>query len=122
MVFTVNGVDLAPYIAKEGFQWTRNDVDGPNAGRSLDNAYMIRDRVAVKRKLNVTCRPLTTAEIKVVLNAILPEFVTVKYTDPMAGGTVTKQMYSNNVPASFLLAHRSGVDYWGGVTFPLVER
>ena len=83
---------MLPFVAKKGFQWQRNDVDGPNAGRSLDNAYMIRDRVATKIKLNITCRPLTSDEVKTVLNAIQPEFVTVTYTDPMAGGAVTKTM------------------------------
>lgn len=121
MVLTVNGVDMIPYIAKQGIKWTRNDVDGQNTGRSLDNAYLIRDRIAVKVRLDITCRPLKTSEIKTVLQAVYPEYVTVAYTDPMTGGTVTKQMYSNNIPASFLMI-KGTEEWWGGVTFPLIER
>lgn len=50
MVLTVNGIDMIPFIAKQGIKWLRNDVEGPNGGRS-QNAYMIRDRIAIKIRL-----------------------------------------------------------------------
>ena len=122
MVLEINGVDILPYVAFGGFKWQRSDVDGPNSGRSLENAYLYRDRVATKTRLDITCRPLTAEETSLVLNAIFPEYVTVKYTDPQIGGTVEKEMYSNNIPASFLLKRPNGVEMWGGITFPLIER
>ena len=122
MVFKINGIDITPYIAKQGVKWTRNDVDGPNTGRSIENAYLVRDRLATKIRLDITCRPLKASETKVLLQAIYPEYVTVTYTDPMAGGEVTKEMYSNNVPASFLLQRPDGTEWWNGITFPLIER
>lgn len=121
MVLTVNGVDMVPYIAYGGLKWQRSDVDGPNAGRGLD-ATIIRDRVATKIRLDLTCRPLYSSEASVVLTAIMPEFVTVTYTDPQVGGTVTKTMYSNNNPAQFLIRKRDGREMWTGITFPLIEQ
>ena len=121
MVLTVNGVDLTPYVAFGGFKWQRSDIDAPNSGRSLDG-MMHRGRVATKIRLDITCRPLYSAEAKTVLSAILPEWVTVTYTDPMEGKDVTKTMYSNNNPASFSLKKRNGDELWGGITFPLIER
>lgn len=121
MVLKINGVDMTPYISKQGIKWTRNDVDGQNAGRSLDNALLIRDRVATKIRLDVTCRPMKSNEIKIVMQAVYPEYVTVTYTDPMEGSEVTKQMYSNNIPASYLMK-KGTEDWWSGVTFPLIER
>lgn len=121
MVLTVNGVNMVPYVAHGGFKWQRADVDGPNAGRGLD-ATVIRDRVATKIRLDITCRPLLLAEASIVLTAILPEFVTVTYTDPQVGGPLTKTMYSNNIPAQFLMKDRYGREYWTGITFPLVEQ
>nr|DAT70870.1 MAG TPA: hypothetical protein [Caudoviricetes sp.] len=59
MVFKINGTDITPYIANGGLQYTRNDLDGPNAGRALDGT-MYRDRVATKDKWTVNCRPLTS--------------------------------------------------------------
>ena len=40
----------------------------------------------------------------------------------MAGELVTKTMYSNNNPATYLLNTRAGLKYWTGITFPLIER
>lgn len=113
---------MVPYIAFSGFQWQRSDVDGPNTTRSIDTAYLTRDRIATKYRIDVTCKPLTTKDASRVLKAIKPEYVTVTYTDPEAGGDVTKQMYSNNIPAQFLMKKRDGTEWWTGITFPLIER
>lgn len=119
-VLKIDGVDITPYIASGGVKWQRSDVDGPGAGRTLD-AKLRRNRVASKRRLDVTCRPLTTAEASIVLTAIMPEWVSVEYTDPQEGGVVTRKMYANNNPASFLLPTKDGKDWWSGITFPLIE-
>lgn len=132
---TIDGVDITPYIAYQGVQWSRNDVDGPNAGRTM-SGLMIRDRVATKIRLDITCRPLKTDELRALLNLIYPEFVTVVYDDPMQG-MVSKTMYANNNKAQFLQKYEPeetdcqwicgkdpGQPYerWFNVTFPLVER
>ena len=120
MTFTIDGTDILPYIAYKGLKWSRNDVDGPDAGRTMDGE-MQRMRVATKIRLDITCRPLTDTEASTVLTAIMPEYVTVVYSDPQTGTTETKTMYSNNNPASFLLM-KGNVGYWDGITFPLVEK
>lgn len=132
---TIDGVDITPYIAYQGVQWSRNDVDGPNAGRTM-SGLMIRDRVATKIRLDITCRPLKTDELRTLLNLIYPEFVTVVYEDPMQG-LVSKTMYANNNKAQFLQKYEPeetdcqwicgkdpGQPYerWFNITFPLVER
>lgn len=132
---TIDGVDITPYIAYQGVQWSRNDVDGPNAGRTM-SGLMIRDRVATKIRLDITCRPLKTDELRTLLNIIYPEFVTVVYEDPMQG-MVSKTMYANNNKAQFLQKYEPeetdcqwicgkdpGQPYerWFNITFPLVER
>lgn len=121
MVFEINGVSFVDMIAHGGFKWQRADVDGSNTGRSIDNGYLYRDRISTKVRLDITCRPLKTAEISKVLKAIYPEYVTVRYTDPQQGGVVVKEMYSNNIPASYVLK-KGDEEYWSGVTFPLIER
>lgn len=121
MVLKIDGTDLIPYVAHGGFKWQRSDVDGTDAGRDLAGD-LHRNRVATKRRLDITCRPLTNAEIKIVLTLIMPEWVTVEYYDPQAGAVVSKRMYSNNNPASYLFAQPDGTEVWGGVTFPLIEK
>lgn len=120
MVFEINGVNILPYVAHQGIKWQRSDLDSPDAGRTLDGT-MQRGRVATKIRLDITCRPLKSAEAQIVLKAILPEYVNVRYTDPM-DGLVTRTMYANNNPASHMLLQEDGTEWWDGITFPLIER
>lgn len=133
---TIDGTDITDYIAYQGVKWTRADIDGPSAGRTL-SGLMIRDRVATKIRLDITCRPLLYPELQTLLNLIYPEFVTVQYDDPMLG-FVTKTMYANNNSAQILglkvaeykdyqwfmpgYNNPAQREYWQNVTFPLVER
>lgn len=121
MTLTINGVDITPYIAKGGVKWQRADIDGVNAGRVL-TGEMVRNRIAIKNRLDITCRPLTLAEASNVLTAIEPEYVTVTYTSPQTGGAITKVMYSNNIPATFLIKDSIGREWWTGIEFPLIEK
>ena len=117
----IDGVDITDYIAHQGVQWSRNDIDGPNSGRTL-SGLMIRDRVATKIRLDITCRPMRRTELNTLLNLIYPVFVTVTYEDPMQG-LVSKTMYANNNKATFLFPRPGDAEeYWTSVTFPLVER
>lgn len=121
MVLEIDGLDIVPYILFQGLKWQREDIDGPDAGRDL-GGDLHRDRVATKRRLDVTCRPLTGEETSKVLSAIMPEFVSVKYYDPQEGKVVTRTMYSNNNPASYCIKRRDGTELWNGITFPLIEQ
>lgn len=120
MILEIDGVDITPYIAYRGVKWQRSDVDGASAGRDL-NGDLRRNRMATKRRLDITCRPLKAEEAALVLTAIMPEWVTVHYTDPQAG-EVTKTMYANNHPASYLMLAENGQEWWDGISFPLIER
>lgn len=120
MILRINGIDFLPYVAAQGVKWQRNDVEASNAGRTLDG-QMQRGRVTTKIRLDITCRPLTEAEARTVLNAIFPEYLEVDYYDPMFGTRTGVAMYSNNNPASFLLRNEKG-EWWSGITFPLIER
>lgn len=117
----INGVDITDYIAFRGLKWQRSDIDAAESGRTMDGT-MRRQRVAKKRRLDVTCRPLKESEVATVLSLIDPEWVTVQYFDPQEGQMVTRTMYSNNYPASFLIHRVNGEDLWDGITFPLIEQ
>lgn len=120
MVLTINGVNILPYVAYGGFSYLLSDIDAPDSGRTMD-AKMHRGRVASKVRLDITCKPLTTEEVGIVLNAIKPEWVTVVFTDPTSGLSVTKKMYSNNRKVNYLIRHKVKGDLWSVETFPLVE-
>jgi len=69
MIVKIGNTDISDYLALNGLTYTRNDIDGPNAGRALDGT-MYRDRVAIKAKYEINCRPLTTAEKNTLFNLI----------------------------------------------------
>ena len=121
MTFTVNGVNLLPYLAEKGIKWQRNDLEAPDAGRTLDGV-MHRQRVSSKITLAITCRSLKTSEAAIVLQAIYPEYVTVVYDDPQQGTVVTRTMYSNNNPATFAQQQTDGSYLWEEISFPLIEQ
>lgn len=113
--------DLTPYIAYNGLKWSRNDIDAADSGRDTQDGLMHRARVAIKIRLDCTCRPMTLAEASTVLTAIKPEWLDVQYTDPMDGSTQTKKMYSNNIPAQFIIMQNT-TQWWTGIAFPLIEQ
>lgn len=115
-------VDIVPYLAYQGLKWGRNDIDAANSGRDTQDGLMHRNRVAVKIRLDCTCPPLTFEDAHTVMQAIYPEYVLVRYKDLITGNTVTKTMYSNNIPATFMQQRADGTTYWGGIQFPLIER
>ena len=111
--------DLIPYLAEGGLKWSRNDIDASDAGRD-QSGKLHRARVGLKVRLDGTCKPLTAAEASVVLQAIKPEWLQVQYFDVQEGTTLTKKMYSNNIPATFLMQN-GATQYWDGIAFPLIE-
>ena len=121
MTFQISGTDITPYIAYGGLKWQRADVDGPNAGRDIDG-NLIRDRKAVKIRWDVTCVPLTAEQMATILSLIQPEWVMVTYTDPVTGNNVTSQMYANNFGMNYQMITRQGVEYYAGLTFPLIMK
>lgn len=120
--FKIDGVDILKYIESGGLKWQRNDVESSNAGRTMD-ATMHRGRVAIKIRYDVTCLPLNTESANLLMQLILPEFVTVETNIDPLYGTAAKSYYSNNVPATCMIIDpETGNAMWEGITFPLIEQ
>ena len=129
MVFTiisaktpVTGLDIVPFIGEDGLLWTANGIDSDDAGRTMDT-LMHRGLLGYKAKCQVSCLWMDKADAEAVMQAIMPEFITV-VTDsiPWASGTQTLTMYSNNIAAKCLTEYSDGNKLYGDVEFPLVER
>ena len=113
-------VAVADYVAYQGLVWSRTDVEGSNAGTTI-SGITIRDRIASKATISVTCRPLTLEETSILLPLLDNEFVDVQYTDPYIGGSTSKRMYCNASTSTSTIS-KDGVDYWIGIAFTLTER
>lgn len=112
--------DITDYITWQGLSFSRNDVDGPDAGRTMDG-IMRRSRVGVKEKMQVKTIPLTRAQAKFIEQLIYPESFQVRVTPyHLTNAAHVMNMYSNNVSISYII-HRSGGEDLTVLSFPLIE-
>lgn len=111
----INGVAIA---TPKTFEVTVNDLDG-ESGRNA-NGELIRDRIAVKRKINLEWPALTQAESSNLLNAVSDVFFTVEFPDPQLG-VISKTMYvgDRTTPAYSCI---NGVVKWSGLKMNFIER
>lgn len=116
---TLGWVDITPYIKYQGVEGTRNDVDGPNAGRVIENALMYRDRLATKMKFQITTIPLEMSTAVMIENLLMPEFFTIR-TDYFTGSSKQYTVYSNNVSKTYVINKEYGELV--KLSFPIVER
>jgi len=116
-MISINGVQIA--IPKT-YEATVSDLDGETNRNA--NGDLIRDRIAVKRKLNLEWGPLTQSEIKTLLNAVSSVFFTVTFPDPMSG-IITKTMYvgDRTAPAYFYDTKTKEVK-WQGLKMNFIEK
>lgn len=119
-VFKIGGKDFTRLVPSRGIKWSRNDLDANGTGRALNTGNMRRRRVAVKRKLAVTCRRMNENDIKELNEALYPQFISVTFLDPI-DGISTRTFYGSTVEATTQVTI-NGETYWEGTAFSLVER
>ena len=113
-------VDITPMIAWQGLTFSRNDVDAPDAGRTMDGT-MHRGRVASKEKMEIKTVQLTRAQVSALETLLFPETIQVRVTPyPRTNAAHTMTMYSNNVKATYII-HRANGEDLQSLSFPLIE-
>lgn len=113
----INGVAIA---TPKVFEVTIFDLDG-ESNRNL-NGQLLRDRIAVKRKLTCEWPSLSQIEISMLLKAVKDEFFEVTYPDPM-DGIVTKTMYVGDRTApAYFYDEKSREFKWQGLKMNFIER
>lgn len=118
-VFKIDGVDFTDLLPEGAIAWSRNDLDSDETGRTLDG-IMHRTRIAIKRKLSISTRRLTTEEVLGLNSALQNPFISVTYLDPLDGMT-TKTFYGSTVESTTQIS-MDGETYWTGTTFNLIEK
>ena len=100
------------------FQVDIQDIDDESNRNA--KGKLLRDRIAVKRKLNCEWPPLTFDECSKLLNAVSDVFFNVYYPDPMTGNFETKRMYvgDRSVPALYM---KDGKMLWKGLKMNFIE-
>lgn len=113
----INGVAIA---TPKTFEVTVSDLDGESERNA--NGQLIRDRIAIKRKITLEWPPLTQAESSKLLNAVSDVFFAVEFLDPQLG-IISKTMYvgDRTVPAYFYDEKTKEVK-WQGLKMNFIER
>jgi hypothetical protein len=107
----VDGHDLLKYVISNNYTVSRTDIDGPNAGMTMDGIQH-RDLLRYRRKIEVKFRNLTKAEWENIEHNILrgKEWHTVQFED--FGRPATARMYHSSFKGtiSTITGMRTGAD------------
>lgn len=90
MIFKIGNTDISSIISglKIGYETLVSDNSGRNA-----NGDTVIDVINMKRKIYVTLRHTTVAEMKTFLEAVEPYVVTISYLDPKTNKMETANTY-----------------------------
>jgi hypothetical protein len=115
----VNGTEIAAYPST--FNVTPMDLDdGDSTVRTADGT-LNRDRVAVKRQIDMSFGVLTWSQISALLQSMSGVFFNFYYPDPMSGKYETKSMYVGNRPSPVAVSQGNEI-LWNGLKVTLTEK
>ena len=89
VLIRVDGVDM-PNPSK--LNWSLQDVSDGESGRD-DTGYMWKSRVTQKRKLELEWSAVSPNEASTILSAFNPEYIDVRYFDPLENAWQIKNFY-----------------------------
>lgn len=119
MLIKINGTEIPVYPSE--FTVTILDLDdGESTVRTADGS-LNRDRIAVKRQIEMSWSALRWSQISALLQIMSGVFFEVYYPDPMTGQYETKTFYVGNRPAPVALSKGTEV-YWAGLKVVLTEK
>ena len=89
VMIKVDGVSLP---CPSSYEWGLQDVSAGESGRT-DDALMHKNRVAQKRKLQLEWVGKSWEETAQIMQAVNPEYISVRYPDMMSGTYQTRTFY-----------------------------
>ena len=117
-ILIINGHDWSRLIESKGYGWTRNDLDGSNAGRPK-NGLMRRDKIGTKRKLSFTTMPAPRETLAQLDDDLSDTFFTATYLD--LHGVMTRTFYCSSFETSLAEAG-DGYETWLSASFNIIEQ
>lgn len=100
--------------------FTASVMDLSKAERNARGTIII-ERIATKRKLELSWSYLDKDRLQQLLTAVSPVFFTVEYPDPQTGEMRTGTFYAGDRKTG-MIDFRNGVPRWRDVSFNLIER
>lgn len=118
MLIKINDVPLDIY--PDEFVVTILDLDDGDTSTRTSDASMYRDRIGVKRQIQVAYSLIDGATLSALLTAMEDIEFDVYYPDTFLNAYTTKNFYVGDRPATFKM-ESNGVLYWSNFAFTLTE-
>lgn len=118
MELRVNGSVIA---SPSSFAVTTLDLDDEGTTVRTMDGMLHRDRIAVKRQIEMAWGVLTRQQVSDVLQSMSGTFFEFTYPDPMEGAYITKTFYVGNRPTPAAVS-KDGEIWWSGLKATLTER
>lgn len=117
-VLRINGHDYSKYVKDDGYDWSRDDLDGPETGR-VKTGTMRRTKVAEKRNLTYSMIPMPEALAAQLDTDLHASEFSVTYHD--LHGDQTRQFYCSKLPGKLRQIIDEKNVMWGNISFNLHE-
>lgn len=117
MLITISGTQIP---CPDTYEVTISDLDA-SANRS-GNGTLFRDRIAVKRTINLGWTFISATDLSLVLMAVSPVFFDVSYLDPQINAPKSGTFYVSDRNQGVAVKQADGSYLWTNVSFSLVER
>lgn len=114
-----NYIDIVPLI--EEFKWSENDLDSPDAGRSLDG-LMHRGLTASKRRCDIKLSTCTAAQLNPILEILRNEYFYCATDLVPASGPLTMQMYNSSRSGGIAIIDTDKVIKHKDASFNIIQR
>lgn len=102
------------------FQWGLQDISIGDSGRD-DSGYMYKGRVTQKVKIELEWKAVSPSVAATILTAFNPEYITVRYLDPLTNSFKTMEAYVGDRSAPVKI-WSDGIKVYENVTFNIIER
>ena len=98
------------------------DIEELSKSERNANGLLIKERIAFKRKLNMSWAYLTAADASSLLSRLNPSFVSVVYPDPETNINQTGTFYAGSKSNGGVLYQGGKMTGWRNITINLIER
>ncbi|GJM84288.1 hypothetical protein HMSSN139_67840 [Paenibacillus sp. HMSSN-139] len=119
MQIKVNGVPLV--ASPSEFRVTILDLDDADSSVRTADGTLNRDRITVKRQVEIGWNALTLIQISQILKAMKDVFFDFTFPDPMEGAYITRRMYIGDRPTPMAF-EKNGVIWYKDLKYTLTER
>lgn len=117
-ILSINKTDYAPFIARKGYGWSREDLDSEQTKRTKDGTLR-RQKIGTKRKLSYELMHMTRAQLAALDDALSEPTFSVTYLD--LHGETTKTFYCSSFSATLSDLLDGECEVWDGASFTLIE-